>query len=82
LADQYVAGRKAERSVLKGHDSSTKGHVFKPRSFGESGRDRSSAGLQNAVSFSNTIKAHDDHKSSVPLLALSLIVPVLTGQVK
>jgi len=30
LADHYVAIRKADRPVLKGHDSSSKSHAFKP----------------------------------------------------
>jgi len=42
LADQYIAVRKADRPELKGHDANPKGHAFKPRSFGESGSDRSS----------------------------------------
>jgi len=55
LADQYIAVCKADRPVLKGH-------AFKPRSFGESGRDRSSAGLQNAVSFNRPTKADNDSR--------------------
>jgi len=65
LADQYIAIRKADRPVLKGHDANTKGRAFKPRSFGESGSDRSSAEFQNAVSYNRPAKAHNDHKSSV-----------------
>jgi len=50
---------------VKGHDANQKGHTFKPRSFGESGRDRSSAWLQNAGLFNRPANAHNDYKSSV-----------------
>jgi len=52
LVDQYIAVRKADRLVVKGHDANTKGHVFKPRSLGEY---RSSAGLQNAGLFNRLL---------------------------
>jgi len=79
LADQYIAVRKADRPVLKGHDANTKGHTFKPRSLSESGLDRSSTGLHNAVSYNRPGKAHNDHKLSVAPTSSNLIVLVLTG---
>jgi len=36
LADQYVPVQKADRPVYKGQESSSKGHVTQPKSFGES----------------------------------------------
>jgi len=46
LADQYVAVRKVDRPIYKGHSSPSKGHVTKPKTFGASGHSNSSAGFQ------------------------------------
>jgi len=47
LADQYVAVRKADRPIYKGHGSPSKGHVTKPKTFGPSGHSNSSGTSRN-----------------------------------
>jgi len=64
LADQYVAVRKADRPVYKGQESSSKGHVTKPKSFGESERSNTSAGFQKTTSFGHNAKPYGEQKSS------------------
>jgi len=63
LADQYVAVRKADRFVYKGHESTSEGHEIKPKSFCDSGRSNASAGFQK-TSCSHSTKPHDEQKSS------------------
>jgi len=64
LADQYVAVRKADRPIYKGHESSSKGHATKPKSFGESGRSNSSGGFQKSTPFGQNAKPHTEQKPS------------------
>jgi len=64
LADQYVAVRKADRPIYKGHESSSKGHAIKPKSFGESGRSTTSGGFQKSTSFGHNAKPHTEQKPS------------------
>jgi len=64
LADQYVAVRKADRPVYKGHESSSKGHVTKPKSFAASGHSEPSGGFPKSTSFGHNAKPHNEQKSS------------------
>jgi len=64
LADQYVAVRKADRTIYKGHGSPSKGHVTKPKSFKASGHSNSSGGFQKSTSFGHNTKPHDEQKPS------------------
>jgi len=64
LADQYVAVRKADRPVYKGQESSSKGHVTKPKSFGESRRSNTSGGFRKSTSFGHNAKPHTEQKPS------------------
>jgi len=64
LADQYVAVRKADRPIYKGHESSSKGHATKPKSFGESGRSNPSGGFQKSTPFGQNAKHHTEQKPS------------------
>jgi len=63
LADQYVAVRKADRPIYKGHGSPSKGHVTKRKSFGASGHSNPSADFQK-TSFGHNTKPHDEQKPS------------------
>ena len=63
LADQYVAVRKADRPVYKGHESS-KGHVTKTKPFGGSGHCNTSRGFQKTTSFGHNAKPHTEQKTS------------------
>jgi len=63
LADQYVAVRKADRPVYKGHGSPSKGHVTKPKTFGASGRCNPSTGFQE-TSLGHITEPHTERKSS------------------
>jgi len=62
-ADQYVAVRKADRPVYKGHESS-KGHVTKPKQFGASGHSNTSGGFQKTTYFGHNAKPHTEQKPS------------------
>jgi len=64
LADQYVAVRKADRPIYKGHGSPSKGYVTKPKSFGASGHSNSSGGFQKSTSFGHNAKPHTGQKPS------------------
>jgi len=64
LADQYVAVRKADRPIYKGHGSPSKGHVTKPKSFGASGHSNCSGGFQKLTSFDHNAKPHTQYKPS------------------
>jgi len=63
LADQYVAVRKADRTIYKGHGSPSKGRATKLKSFVESGRSNPSAGFQK-TSFGHNTKPHTEQRSS------------------
>ena len=63
LAEQYVAVRKADRPVYKGQESSSRGRVTKPKSFGESGRSNTSADFDKPTSFGDDTKPHDEQES-------------------
>jgi len=62
LADLEV--RKADRPIYKGHESSSKGHATKPKSFGESGRSNPSGGFQKSTPFGQNAKPHTEQKPS------------------
>ena len=64
LADQYVAVRKADRPMYKGHSSPHKGHVSKPKPFGASGHSNSSGGFQKSTSAGYYAKPHTEQKPS------------------
>ena len=64
LADQYVAVRKADRPIYKGHGSPSKGHVTKPKTFGASGHSNSSGGFQKSTSFGYNVRPHTEQKPS------------------
>ena len=64
LADQYVPVQKADRPVYKGQESSSKGRVTKPRSFGVSGHSTTSGGFQKSASFGHNAKPHTEQKPS------------------
>ena len=64
LADQYVAVRKADRPVYKGHGSPSKGDVTKPKSFGASGHSNTSRDCQKTTSFGHNAKPHTEQKPS------------------
>ena len=84
LADQYVAVRKADRPMYKGHSSPSKGHATKPKPFGAyaaSGHSSSSGGFQKSTSTGYNAKPHTEQKpsttSTVLLVpkAIILIIP-------
>jgi len=64
LADQYLAVRKADRPIYKGHGSPSKGHVTKPKSFGASEYSKRSGGFQKSTSFGHNAKPHTEQKPS------------------
>ena len=64
MADQYVAIRKADRCIYKGHESSSEGHATKPKSFGASGRSNISGGFHKSNSFGHSAKSHTEQKLS------------------
>ena len=64
MADQYVAVRKADRPIYKGHGSPSKGHVTKSKLFGASGHSNSSGGFQKSTSFGHNAKPHTEQKPS------------------
>ena len=63
IRDRYVAVRKADRPIYKGHGSPSKGHVTKPKTFGASGRCNPSAGFQE-TSLGHITEPHTERKSS------------------
>ena len=63
VADQYVAVRKADRPIYKGHSSPSKGHATKPKSFEAFGHSNASAGFEK-MSFGHNTKPHVEQKPS------------------
>jgi len=49
LADQYVAVRTADRTIYKGHESSSKGYAIKPKSFGAPGHNNTRGAFKNQL---------------------------------
>ena len=68
LADQYVAVRKADRPMYKGHSSPSKGHVTKSKPYGASGHSNSSGGFQKSTSTGYYAKPHTEQKPSTTCL--------------
>jgi len=64
LVDQYVAVRKADRHIYKGHGSASKGHVTKPKTFGASGHSNSSGDFPKTTSFGHNARPHTQQKPS------------------
>ena len=64
LADQYVAVRKVDCPVYKGHGSPSIGHVTKPKSFGASEHSSTSGGFQKTTSFGHNAKPHTEQNPS------------------
>jgi len=64
LADQYVAVRKADRPIYKGHGSPSKGHVTKPKTFGATGHSNSGGGFKKSTSTGYNAKPHTEQKPS------------------
>jgi len=64
LADQYVAVRKADRPIYKGHGSPSKGHVTKPKLFEASWHSNPSGVFQKSTSFGHNAKPHNEQKPS------------------
>ena len=64
LADQYVAVWKVDRPIYKGHESSSKVHATKPKSFENAGRSKPSGGFQKSTPFGQNAKPHTEQKPS------------------
>jgi len=65
LADRYVAVRKADRPIYKGHSSPSKGHDTKPKPFGASGHSNSmSGGFQKSTSTGYHANPNTEQKPS------------------
>jgi len=62
LADQYVAVRKADSPIYKGHSSPSKGHVTKPKPFGATGHSNSSGVFLKSTSTGHNAKPHTEQK--------------------
>jgi len=67
LADLYVAVRKVDRPIYKGRGSPSKGHVAKPKSFGESGHSNSSGGFRESTLFGQSATPHTGEKPSATI---------------